>query len=67
MKRQSKAEEALSKQVKSITVQIADHDRQIAMLIAQKATLLRLKDEIEIEIERLLQARQLASKERKFS
>ena len=65
MKRQSKAEEALSKQVKSITVQIADHDRQIAMLIAQKATLLRLKDEIEIEIERLLQARQLASKERK--
>ena len=67
MKRQSKAEEALSKQVKSITVQIADHDRQIAMLMAQKATLLRLKDEIEIEIERLLQARQLASKERKFS
>jgi hypothetical protein len=65
MKRQSKAEEALSKQVKSITIQLTDHDRQIAMLTAQKATLFRLKDEIEIEIERLKQERLHASETRK--
>lgn len=65
MKRSSKAEQALAKQVRNLEVQIESINAQISELVSNRETLSLFKDSVEMEIFNLSTARKKASERAK--